>query len=307
MVKKEITQKIGMDLGRGYVKAYTEFNGIQKETMFKSMYSEGRNLDFSEYEKPMFIEFENEEYFIGLLAEKEGQTLSRNSKDSKITLTARILLAAALSQVAISDKVEIILGVPYKMFTKENLLNIKESYKGQTITVTDKINGGTKNILIKDISIFREADAALIWELRDIENFEKPIGIASVGFRTTELSYFEKGFKFVDKKSKSIEQGNKSAMENIKDKLLKEGIDKEVYEIDSSNDYDAYKKSAYNITTENIEQNIEDLWINTSNMDIYIAGGTALKMNFDKSYKRITDSQMATAKGLWSIAEKSFK
>lgn len=209
MVKKEITQKIGMDLGRGYVKAYTEFNGIQKETMFKSMYSEGRNLDFSEYEKPMFIEFENEEYFIGLLAEKEGQTLSRNSKDSKITLTARILLAAALSQVAISDKVEIILGVPYKMFTKENLLNIKESYKGQTITVTDKINGGTKNILIKDISIFREADAALIWELRDIENFEKPIGIASVGFRTTELSYFEKGFKFVDKKSKSIEQGNK--------------------------------------------------------------------------------------------------
>lgn len=38
-------------------------------------------------------------------------------------------------------------------------------------------------------------------------------------------------------------------------------------------------------------------------MDIYIAGGTALKMNFDEEFKVLEDSQMATAKGLYEVAE----
>ncbi|EPB8164146.1 hypothetical protein ACRTAG_002908 [Clostridium perfringens] len=302
-----MAQIIGLDVGRGYTKGYTEINGFAKECMFKSIIGEGRNLDFSNYQEPLMINYEKEDWFIGLLAEQESQTPIRNSKDSKITNTVQVLIAAALSQLAVEDEVKIMLGVPYKSFRKTVLAEVQETYKDKEIKVKDKINGGTKEIKIVDISIFREGDSALYWQVRNNKSNNKPVGLVSVGFRTTEMSYFDKGLKFNDKKSDTIEYGNRSAMNNVKDKLMDKGIIKDINEIDSSSDYDDMKKKAYLIATENIEQQIEDKWVNLSEMDIYIAGGTSLNMEFDKKFTRVEDSQMATAKGLWLIGTRTFK
>ncbi|MPQ42853.1 ParM/StbA family protein [Clostridium tarantellae] len=306
MAKTQV-QIIGLDIGRGYVKGYSEINGLTKECLFKSVVGEGRNLDFSNYEKPMMINYKEEDWFIGLLAEKESQTLIRNSKDSKVSETVEMLMAAALCELAVEDEVKIMLGVPYKSFRKSVLAEIIESYKGKIIKVKDKINGGIKAITIKDISIFREGDSALYWQVRNNNSNDKPIGLVSVGFRTTELSYFEKGLKFSDKKSETLEFGNRSVMSNIKDKLLEKDIIKDLNEIDTSDDYNDLKEKAYKIATENIEQNIEDKWVNLDEMDIYIAGGTSLNMKFDSRFKRVDDAQMATAKGLWLVGTRTFK
>lgn len=300
-------QIIGLDVGRGYTKGYTEINGLAKECMFKSIIGEGRNLDFSNYQEPLMINYEKEDWFIGLLAEQESQTPIRNSKDSKTTYTVQVLIAAALSQLAVEDEVKIMLGVPYKSFRKTVLAEVQETYKGKEIKVKDKINGGTKEIKIVDISIFREGDSALYWQVRNNKSNNKPVGLVSVGFRTTEMSYFDKGLKFNDKKSDTIEYGNRSVMNNVKDKLMDKGIIKDINEIDSSSDYDDMKKKAYLIATENIEQQIEDKWVNLSEMDIYIAGGTSINMEFDKKFTRVEDSQMATAKGLWLVGTRMFK
>ena len=155
--------------------------------------------------------------------------------------------------------------------------------------------------------IFRESDAALYWQVRDNKSNNKPVGLVSIGFRSTEMSYFDKGLKFNDKKSDTLEFGNRSVMNNVKDKLLNMGIIKDINEIDTSNDYEDMKKSAYALASENIEQQIEDKWVNLSEMDIYIAGGTALNMKFDNKFKVIEDAQMATAKGLWLIGTRTFK
>lgn len=299
------TQIVGLDIGRGYVKGYSEVNGIVKECLFKSVIGEGRNIDFSTYENPIMIQFENEDWFVGLLAEKESQTVVRNSKDSKTTNTVKVLMAAALNELAVEDNVKIMLGVPYKSFRKVVLSEVIESYKGKTIKVKDKINGGYKEIRIVDISIYREGDAALYWELKD-KNNDKPVGLASIGFRTTELSYFEKDLIFNDKKSDTIEFGNRSVMNNVKDKLLDIGIIKDINEIDTSNEYDELKEKAYMIATENIEQQIEDKWVNLDEMDIYIAGGTSLNMKFDNRFKLVNDTQSATAKGLWLVGTRKF-
>lgn len=261
-------QIIGLDIGRGYVKGFTEVNGMKKECLFKSVIGEGRNLEFSLYDNPIMIEFENEDWFVGLLAEKESQTVIRNSKDSKTTNTVRVLMAAALNELAVEENVKIMLGVPYKSFRKSVLNEVIDIYKGKTIEVKDKINGGFKKVKILDINIYREGDAALYWELRDKE-INKPVGLASVGFRTTELAYFEKDLLFNDKKSDTIEFGNRSVMNNVKDKLLDEGIIKDINEIDTSDEYDDMKKRAYTIASENIEQQIEDKWVNLDEMDIY--------------------------------------
>lgn len=302
-----MAQIIGLDIGRGYSKGYTEINGLIKECMFKSIIGEGRALNFADYEAPIMVNFKGEDWFVGLLAEQESQTPIRNSKDSKITETVQTLFAAALSQLAVEEEVKIVLGVPYKSFRKSVLEEVVETYKGKEIKVKDKINGGTKEIKIIDIMIFRESDAALYWQVRDNKVNNKPVGLVSIGFRTTEMSYFDKGLKFNDKKSDTIEFGNRSVMNNVKDKLLNKGIIKDVNEIDTSNDYDDMKKKAYVIASENIEQQIEDKWVNLGEMDIYIAGGTALNMKFDSRFKVLEDAQMATAKGLFLIGTRTFK
>lgn len=301
-------QVIGLDIGRGYTKGYSEVNGISKQCLFKSIIGEGRNIDFSEQEAPIMIEFEGEDWFVGLLAEKESQTIVRNSKDSKISRAVRVLMAAALSELAVEENIKIMLGVPYKSYRKLVLNEVIEQYKGKTIQVKDKINGGFKKINIVDISIFREGDAALYWQLRNNPNNNKPVALANIGFRTTELSYFDKGLIFNDKKSDTIEFGNRSIMNNVKDKLLEQNIIKDVNEIDTSTDYDELKKKAYAIASENIEQQIEDKWINLdeSEIDIYISGGTSLNMSFDGIFKRVDDPQMATAKGLWLAGSRLF-
>nr|DAN99145.1 MAG TPA: hypothetical protein [Caudoviricetes sp.] len=301
-------QVIGLDIGRGYTKGYSEVNGISKQCLFKSIIGEGRNIDFSEQESPIMIEFEGEDWFVGLLAEKESQTIVRNSKDSKISRAVRVLMAAALSELAVEENVKIMLGVPYKSYRKLVLNEVIEQYKGKTIQVKDKINGGFKRINIVDISIFREGDAALYWQLRNNPNNNKPVALANIGFRTTELSYFDKGLIFNDKKSDTIEFGNRSIMNNVKDKLLEQNIIKDVNEIDTSTDYGELKKKAYAIASENIEQQIEDKWINLdqSEIDIYISGGTSLNMSFDGIFKRVDDPQMATAKGLWLAGSRLF-
>lgn len=304
-------QVIGLDIGRGYGKGYTVANGIKKECLFKSVIGEGRNIDFSEYKNnnPICINIDNQDndYFVGVLAEKESYTPIRNSKDSKVTRTVQVLIGAMLNELAVMDEVKIMLGVPYKNFRKSVLAEIIDTYKGKTINIKDKINGGYKKILISDISIFREGDAALYYALNGESNKDKPVGLVSVGFRTTEMSYFDKGFIFNDKRSKTTEFGNKDALTIVQDKLTSENIMKELNEIDSSDDYNDMKSKAYEIASEKLSQMIEDFWINTGEMDVYIAGGTSLNMKFDKDFKVLDNAQMATAIGLYMVGERRFK
>ncbi|WP_176712711.1 ParM/StbA family protein [Clostridium septicum] len=300
-------QIIGADLGRGFTKGYSEYNNIEKQCCFKSIVGIGRSIDFKEYEHPIYIEVKNEDFFVGELAEKEADTATSNSRDSKVTKTAQKLLYALLNEVAVADKVKIMLGVPNKMFKRSELQNVIETYKGKDITIKDKINGGYKKINIVDISIFREADAALLYHVRDRKDNSRPIGMITIGFRTTEMSYFDKGLKFNDKKSKTIDPlGNRTALEYVQRVLMQENISKELSEIDSSSDYTELKERAYSSLEERIEQDIESTWINLDEMDIAIAGGTALNMNF-KEFKVIEDPQMATSKGLFLVATRVFK
>jgi len=297
-------QRIGLDIGRGFVKAYSEVDGIVKQTIFKSIVGDGRNIDLSEQKEPKYIEFEGQEYFIGLLAEKESDTPIRNVLDSKTSTTVRILMACALNEVVIKDKVKIMLGVPNKIFRKTTLNDVIDTYKGKTIKVKDKVNGGTKEIEIADISILREGDAALYHALGGEVNKDKPVGMVNVGFKTTEISYFEKGFIFNDKRSRTLDFGNSTLLSTVEKKLQEQNISKDINEIDSSNDYDDLKSIANNIGSENLEQRINDIWLNTSEMDIYISGGTSKNLKFNETYKLVDDAQMATAKGLFEVAQR---
>lgn len=299
-------QYVGLDVGRGYVKGYTEHKGNVRSCMFKSIYALGRTIDLSEYVAPIHVEIDDCEYFVGELAEKEGHAPSNNYKDDKTSETVEILLMTALSKIAIEDQVKVMLGVPNKLFKKSELEKIQNAYKNKTFTVIDKIDNSKKTITILDISIFREADAALMWHVNGHEHLKNgPVGMVSIGFRTTELAYFDKGLKFNDKLSDTIEFGNKTALEYVRDRLSTDNNTKHSLSIiDSSDDYDKLKKPAYRVLTEKLESEIESAWINLQEVAVFIAGGTALKLNLN--HEIIEDPQMATAKGLWLIGKKKF-
>ncbi|VIF91634.1 Uncharacterised protein [Clostridioides difficile] len=303
---EENYQVIGLDIGRGYVKGYSKYNGMVKECLFKSVFGDGRNIDFEKYENPIYIDFESVSYFIGLLAEKESITPIRNSDDSKISFTMRILVAAALNEIAVADEVKLMMGVPYKSFRKTTLKEVVDTYKGKTFKVKDKIKGGHKEIKISDISIFREGDAALFHTLEGKVNEDKAVGMVSIGFRSTEMSYFDKGFVFNDKLSDTLEAGNQDALTMVQKQLKDRGIIRELNEIDSSNDYDELKKVAYIMASESTAQRISSKWKNIDEMDVYVSGGTALHMTFDNRFKVSKDAQMATAKGLFEVGMEQF-
>lgn len=311
MEKNNINQEsqiIGADIGRGYVKGYTVYNGEAAECCFKSIISLGREIDFSEHKDPIYLEVDGEEYFAGVLAEIEGYSPTANNMESKVTLTAEKLLYTLLDKLAVTDNIRLVLGVPNKAYNKRTLTEVLEAYKGKKIKIMNNVTKQYKNILIEDITIFRESDAALLWELRDRTTTNKPIGMVTVGFRTTEFTYFDKGMKFNDKKSKSLELGNKTALEYVQRELNdKYNLSKELFEIDSNTgDYDKLKEKGYRILSEKVAQEVDSYWINTEEMDIYFGGGTAQRMKIYNG-TLVEAPQMATAKGLYIVGTKVFK
>lgn len=301
-------QNIGADIGRGYVKGYTVVDGVEKTKIFKSVVALGRDMDFENYKDPIYIDAtvgdkEYKKVFMGILAEKEGYAPVRNSKDSKNTDTVKKLLAGLVSELAETDEVNLMLGVPNREFKKSTLNEIKSEFEGKVIKVTNKITEKTKEIKIINVSIFRESDAALLYQVskNKLNNTNDNV-MVNVGFRTTEISFYDNNLKYNDKKSLSLELGNKTVLEyvqNIHDKRTLE-------EIDSSTRYDDLKEEGYRALAENLEQTVESLLVNLDEINLYIAGGVSQNLEVSDIFIKTEDPQMITAKGLYMIAERRF-
>lgn len=307
----QAVQYIGMDIGRGYVKAYSEHMGEVYQTRFKSIVALGRDMDFNEdfnkmeNQDKIYIEIEGKKFFCGKLAELEGFNPNQNERDDKTSPTVKRLIYAALNEVAVSSQVKIMLGVPHKLFKKEVLNAVIEAYKGKTIEIKNKITGTFKEVTIRDILIFREADAALMWHVRQYPTLKNgAVAMVNVGFRTTELCFYEKGLKYNDKKSNTLELGNKTALEYVERELSTSGTKRTLAEIDSSDEYDNLKENAYEMLSETIANRIEGAWINLNEVAICACGGTSQKLTL--GYEVIDDPQMATSKGLYLVAKKKF-
>ena len=121
------TQIIGLDIGRGYVKAFSVYEGRTYQTIFNSVVGTGRDgIDYSNFENPINLEINDDQFFFGELAIKESYNKVSNIKDEKTTDTAEKLLIAALSQVAVAENVKIMLGVQNRLYRKQTRANVIE-------------------------------------------------------------------------------------------------------------------------------------------------------------------------------------
>lgn len=302
-------QFIGADLGRGYVKGYTLYEGKEKDCLFKSVIGEGRkDVEYKDYDQPIHLIVDDTDYFIGELAEKESFNSIPNFSDDKTTQTAEILLYALLNELAEAEFVKIALGVPNKAFSKEMYDNVIEKYKGKQVQIIDEVNNTIKKVVVADITIFRESDSALMHVVDNhTDRKQLPfhrLGMVTVGFRTTELTFFDKSLKYNNKFSKSYELGHKTVLEIIQKNLEKGGISKSLHEIDEDTEYKKHKEKLYNQLVERINQEIEMKWINHKEMRIFLGGGTVKEFaHTPKKFEVVEDPQMITAKGLYLVSK----
>lgn len=238
---------------------------------------------------------------MGILAEEEGYAPIRNSKDSKVTDTVKKLLAGLIIKLAEEEEINLMLGVPNREFKKSTLNEVKEAYEGKTIVVKNRITGKMKKVKIINVSIFRESDAALLYQVSKYKLNNDNV-MVNVGFRTTEISYYDNNLKYNDKKSLSLELGNKTVLEYVQNIHGKRTLE----EIDSSNRYDELKEEGYKALKENLEQTVESLLVNLDEINLYMAGGVNKKLELGNMFIRTEDPQMITAKGLYMISDREF-
>ena len=302
------SQIIGIDAGRSYTKAFSVYGGNVYQTIFNSVYGNGRpNIDFNNYEQPIAVEIGGNDYFFGELAIKECYNRLSNLKDEKTTEVAEMLIIAALNKVAVTKEVKIMLGVPNRLYNKRTLQSVIDKYRNKAYVFRDIISGKTKEVHIVDIGIMRESDSALIFLERGNVN-KKPIGLVSVGGKTTEISYYEPNFRFIDRNSVSLALGSIDVNTEVRRKLEYNRIYKSNDEIDISNNYDNKKKVAYEIIENRLYEEIDNIFTNISEMErIYIVGGTSQNLSLDDSvFTKVEDPQMVTAKGLYFCGNKRF-
>ena len=316
MVKVQNVQNIGLDIGRGFVKAFSTYEGKDYSLTFKSVASlRGFRMDTSKLAKEEKLAYKVEgidsEFFVGTLAEKEGYSPIKNSDDSKVSLIAEKLLLGALHQIAKSEDVRINLGVPNRQFTAEVRKEIKEKYKGKKYKIINTFTKEEKEIKIIDIDIFKESDSALMYYLSANPN-KIPKGknhiMINSGFRTTEIAYYTEDLQYNSRNSFSIELGTQNVLDYCKSVLEEQGIYKDLQEIDSSNKYDQLKEMIFRSVTEGIEQEIKTRIKDLKELNVFFSGGTALNLkNITIDHILIDNPQMATAKGLFMILDNMVK
>lgn len=301
-MQKEV-QIIALDIGRRNCKVYSIYKGKEYKVLFSSVISDGRHIQFDKYDDPIFINVDNANYFVGNLAEKEGYTVTRNSSDSKISLTVKILIHAAILKVAKAPNVRLMLGVPSNQYRKSVLLKVIECYKDKYYTVRDNITNEFKTVYIEDVDIYREADAICIDVLNGDAN-GKDILFVSVGFKTTECSYYDKYGNYVDRYSTTIFYGHKDMLAYVQNKLRADGTVVDVIDIDSNvGDYDILKSEAYELASETLVQKLEEIVPNLDNVDVVLSGGTIKHLTLDERFNVTNDPMMNVSKGLFKVGE----
>lgn len=315
-------QNLGIDIGRGCLKAYSEYEGKELKCLFTSVVA---NATTKEKDLEVYFNEENESksvYFsaeilgqdsfkhiyCGEIAEKEGYTPTQNVSDSKVTQEAKKLLIGALSKIAIAPEVNIMLGVPNRDYRKSVLSDVVNTYKGKEIYIENNFTKEVKKIKIVNISIAKESDSALLYEIAtNNPNNDKDFAMVNIGYRTMEIAFYNNDLSYNNRLSISEPLGNSKILEQVKDELSSKKIYKNLYEIDNSKRYDDIKERAYEEFSHGLNQLVEGKIENLSEVNLYICGGISGKLKVRKEFKKVNDPQMITAKGLWLKATQTFK
>ncbi|MCL1948154.1 MAG: ParM/StbA family protein [Turicibacter sp.] len=308
-MNNEKNQLIALDLGRGQVKGRTVVEGAEKLVLFPSVICVPTDQGLGADENRTHFSVKGLElaeaeggYFVGKSA-VSSDTVQQYTNDSKTNKISQILLASALGMLASQTKVNVMLGVPKNMYTKTTMEEIKETYEGKDIFITNEANGETKKVNINNIHIFREADASamhLINQKPRLHNVD--FAVANLGFRTLEMTYYKAGFKPDANLTTNLHFGNLQILKQVKD-LTVSRLKEQAIDQSKNEKYFEAKIKAYENASEKLETEIEEVW-GSQDVEIFVTGGTS--KHIKTKYEKIHDPQFSTVRGLYLAGQKKF-
>lgn len=310
----KVTQIIGLDVGRGFTKAYTYIDDKEIESVIQSCYTLvfDKTADFSKCETDSFY-FESGEdgYVVGEKCHDIG-IIRKSDSDDKTSPVVEVMVQASLAKVAKSGNIIICLGIPNGLYSSNDAVEkIQSFYENKEYKL--KYNGEEKNIKIVGCYCFREADA-VNWlpEVTEFLGSDTEYAIASIGFRTIEKSYYNNGLFNVDK-SGSSEEGNIHYLKMVSNSL-KEGFENDIYALDISQDeeYVKRKNKVYRDFVRNAKESISYGWVKKDKIKIIVTGGLVEKVNLTKemlpdNFYIVSNPVTASARGLYNFAALALK
>ncbi|MBD1371208.1 ParM/StbA family protein [Hazenella sp. IB182357] len=128
---------VAVDCGRSYVKVKTEFETF----MFPSKVSVWRKRNFKQDLKgDMELSYRNQCWFVGALAEREGEFTRQAMQDTKAVEETLLLTLTAIHQAGGVGKITLVTGLPIGSYTdneREALRNLLEGT--HEVTVNDQV------------------------------------------------------------------------------------------------------------------------------------------------------------------------
>lgn len=246
---------VGVDIGFGFTKA-TDGN---ENFLFKSVIGEAADIQYREQlmdtarrDPYLHLEIEDEQYFIGELAERQSNVRSYTlDQDQLVTKYAHTLALGALSQLVDSnDPIKLVTGLPISYYRRhrDQLTEILEGRHELTMVLP---NGEREDKIVKVDRVrivpqpFGSVFNLMLNQIGRISNqrFAKDkIGIIDIGFRTADYTISDKT-RYSERGSRTTDSGISQAFKVIATALQeKSGVNVELYRL-----YDAVERSSIKI------------------------------------------------------------
>ncbi|MDR6224987.1 ParM/StbA family protein [Desmospora profundinema] len=200
---------VAVDCGRSYVKVITE----GKSFLFPSKVSGWRQRNYRhELSGDIELEYLGRRWFVGKLAEREGEFTRQAMQDSKAVEETLILTMTALHLAEAKGNVILVTGLPIGNFTDVEQKAIKRLLEGPH---TVRLNGKERSFYVESVYATIEGGGAF---------FSAPrmglVRIVDVGAKTTNYATFRDKV-FIDRESGTLPIG----WETVKVTNLKEMAD----------------------------------------------------------------------------------
>lgn len=200
---------IAVDCGRSYVKVITE----GKSFLFPSKVSGWRKRNYrQELPGDLEMEYQGRRWFVGKLAEREGEFTRQAMQDSKAVEETLILTLTALHQAHAQGRITLVTGLPIGNFTDVEQKAIKRLLEGPHRVA---VNGVERSFYVENVYSTIEGGGAF---------FSTPrmglVRIIDIGAKTTNYATFRDKV-FIDRESGTLPVG----WETVKVSNIKEMAD----------------------------------------------------------------------------------
>ncbi|MCS1350522.1 ParM/StbA family protein [Mechercharimyces sp. CAU 1602] len=193
---------IAVDCGRSHVKVMTE----KKTFSFPSKISTWRKRNFrQELEGDIELIYNDRCWFIGKLAEREGEFTRQAMQDTKVVDETLLLTLAAIHLAEGAGRIQLIMGLPIQNYNEGERVALRKLLEGMHEV---SINGEMRKFQIERVYITIEGGSAF---------FTSPrmglVRIVDVGAKTTNYATF-KDKVFIDRDSGTLPIGWETVSES---------------------------------------------------------------------------------------------